>query len=671
MYVLGGDNMGKFTYKSYCWNVGTTSFRTENFNKSIEVQLKLLDIFWQQYGDSNWNEKNSEDKCYIQEHYYDFLREENFLKGSAKRKDKDAREKTSGLVELGLINNDRRLTSVGKRILQMSQDNDFSIDNALQISKDSFLYLKQLLKTSSEKKKNDGVVRPLIVTLCLLNKHTFLRNDEFTYLLPLCTNREYTEWISDQISLLRQNKVSIDEIIIQHLLSMQNYQEALEWFLSRETLSMEDICEIGINRNGSHYDKAYFRVYLAIRNVFLNNIKDDNSLAELYTATQNLKLKTWWNKFLFKKKTRIKTKQELSKNVFEQITSENGLRVAFFKTMHLFKAKATLRDYFDLNRRYLGLSDIFLFRDNRVELDIVPKYFFSNVIEKLYEEAFVKSDKLQNDCELHEISPTLVLDNDTIIQSINNEFSLNAVSTDEAKNILEEQRYLRFNKLIDDKFDDAKLIELLENFEKREDKKIKEYITNNAEIPTIFEYILGIIWYKISERQGKILDYMKLSLDSNLLPKSHAIGGDADIVYEYDQSDSYPKHTLLLEATLTDKTTQRRMELEPVTRHLGQHLLKNKNLNSYCIFTTTHLDINVLNDFRNRKNMSYYETNNPKNSIKGMKIIALQSSEIKEIIKKRKTYSELYSIFDEAYKIDLEALEIDEWYQTAIKQRLE
>lgn len=58
-------------------------------------------------------------------------------------------------------------------------------------------------------------------------------------------------------------------------------------------------------------------------------------------------------------------------------------------------------------------------------------------------------------------------------------------------------------------------------------------VTDNADIPTIFEYVLGILWYKTSERHGKILDYMKLSLDADLLPKTHAAGGEADIVYEY------------------------------------------------------------------------------------------------------------------------------------------
>ncbi|BBB20479.1 AlwI family type II restriction endonuclease [Helicobacter cinaedi] len=661
--------MGKFSYKSYCWNLGTTSFRTENFNRTIELQLDLLDRFWKlpQNQSRNWSERET------QESYYDFLKENNFVKGDATRKDKDAREKVFGLYEIGLINKDRKLTNAGIKALRISQGGDFSKDNALQISKDSFLYLKQLLKTSSA--IDSEIVRPLIITLYILSNHGFLNDNEFIYLLPLCTDKDHTQLISNSISALRNNDISIDEIIIDRLLSMQNYKEALEWFLSLTSISVDEILEIGMNRKSSKYDIPYYEAYLALKNVFLDNNKDESSLLGLFTAIKKLKLKTWWNNFIFagnisEKKIKRELGGVLATNIFSNITDKVGFRTAFFKIMHLFKAKATLKDYFDLNRRYFGLSDIFLFRDSKVELDIIPKHFFNGTIQELYSEAYLPSTALESDCELHEISSALKLDDNTIINSINSEFRLNISNLVEAMDEYDRQRYIRFNKLIDEKFSDTKLIELLNQFENRDDSNIKEYITNNADIPTMFEYVLGIAWYKISERKGKILDYMKLSLDADFFPKSHAAGGEADIVYEYNETAHYPKHISLLEATLADKTNQRRMELEPVSRHLGQHLLKTGNNNSYCVFVTTHLDINVISDFRNRKILPYYDTNNSSKRVKGMKIATLESKELKSIIVNNKKYSELYSIFDKAYKADLNELEADEWYQKYIVEKL-
>lgn len=45
---------------------------------------------------------------------------------------------------------------------------------------------------------------------------------------------------------------------------------------------------------------------------------------------------------------------------------------------------------------------------------------------------------------------------------------------------------------------------------------------------------------------------MNLSLEADLLPKTHAGGGEADIVWKYEMTYEYPKHTLLIEATLAD-----------------------------------------------------------------------------------------------------------------------
>ena len=160
---------------------------------------------------------------------------------------------------------------------------------------------------------------------------------------------------------------------------------------------------------------------------------------------------------------------------------------------------------------------------------------------------------------------------------------------------------------------------------------------------------------------------MKLSLDIDLLPKTHAAGGEADIVYEYEENPVYPAHSLLLEATLTDRTNQRRMEMEPVSRHLGNHILKTKNYYSYCVFTTNELNINVVSDFRSRKNQRYYDTTDDNNFIDGMKIIPLQINDLKNILEKKISYEKLYQIFDVAFHSELAPRE---WRETYIVNKL-
>ncbi|MBR0287623.1 MAG: AlwI family type II restriction endonuclease, partial [Selenomonadaceae bacterium] len=557
---------------------------TKNFNKKIEQQLALLRDFWslKENVGKDWN---GNDK--IQTAYYNFLHEVGFISGNANNKPKDAREKTSGSVSLGLIDDNRRLTEVGKQLLNISKRNDFSVDNSLGIPADSFIYLKQLLKTSV--KVDMDQVRPFIVTVYLITKLGGLSYEEFTYLLPLSINRQSTLDAVDKIKALRNNLTTIDEIILARLMAKDNYKTALKYFLRAETVTADVIANVGINRKSRQYDKAYFPLYDALHKFYLerNEIAVNEIVLALKHLTNTGKL---WQRYLFGDNSLAKIKKAplecLQINSFDDADTEKKFRRTFFALMHVIKAKRSLEDYFDLNRRYMKTADVILFADGKVVLDIVPRHYFAPICDRLLDIAFDDSPLLQENCRLEDITAFLRPNENVILDGINREFALKLQSLKDTGEILDRQRYIRLNHLIDSKFTDEKILSLLNLIAERSDDEIQKLVTDNADIPTIFEYVLGILWYKISNRQGKILDYMKLSLDADLLPKTHAAGGEADIVYEYPKSAVYPAHSLLLEATLADRTNQRRMEMEPVSRHLGNHILRTHNLNSYCVFAT-------------------------------------------------------------------------------------
>lgn len=299
----------------------------------------------------------------------------------------------------------------------------------------------------------------------------------------------------------------------------------------------------------------------------------------------------------------------------------------FFKYLHVFKAMATLSDYFDLNRRYFNITNILIFEDQLIKLDTLPTYYFKEIMKELYAEAFTECSKLTYSIPLVEISEIFDIDINKVYAVLSKDLGIQVKTADQASTFINDERYKRFNNLIDKKFNDTVLLELLNCFEKRDDKRIEELVTDEAAIPTIFEYVLGIIWYKISKRQGNILGFMKLSLEANLLPKTHAAGGYADIIYEYQACASYPKHSLLLEATLTDGTNQRRMEMEPVSRHLGDYRIKFNNPFDYSLFVSTYLDKNVISDFRYRKIIPYTRD---EETITGMKIISIDTNSLKK-----------------------------------------
>lgn len=325
--------------------------------------------------------------------------------------------------------------------------------------------------------------------------------------------------------------------------------------------------------------------------------------------------------------------------------------------------KSTLYDYMDLNRRYFKITDTVLFVDSKIEFDIMPKIYFKNISEDLLNIAFTESEYLFNDINIEEISPIFKVDIADIYQKLGDDLGKQVNNVEEARATIKDERYIRFNKLIDDKFKNEQLIDLLDKFEKRDDDYLRKYISDNANPPTMFEYILGIVWYKISERQGDILDYMNLSLEADLLPKTHAGGGEADIVYLYEKTNHYPEHTLLIEATLSENTGQREMEMEPVTRHIGKYCVQNKNKEAYCVFISTTLALNLISDFRGRKNMEFFNSRGDE-FVDGTKILPLKTNELKVILDKGIKYSELYELFEQAHQSSIKVS--NNWYENEI-----
>jgi len=659
----------RMAFQSYCWSLGTTSFRVQNLNYKIERQLQLLNELWSDKSNITWD-------GITQEKYYNIMYKSEFVTGNAQRKDKDARQKTSGLVEIGVIDKERKISNVGYKIIEIIKNGNFEDDNIFNIHKDSYIYLKQLLKM--QKTGTNIEVKPFIVLIYLLSNLEYLNREEFTYLLPLCLKNSEAKDMLKTIKMLRRDEITIEDIIKNRMNSMKNYQEALEFMNSNDIDTLEKFAKVDMNRKSKDYSKDLFEFYKDLLEVMQGELNEEdlNKILEFIKvqSNKNSKVAKYWKDYFGYNSKDIFTddwKEYLKTTKIFNARDKIEFNTEFFRIMQTAKWKATLEDYADLNRRYFLLTDIILFKDNKVELDILPKYYFLNIAEELLNTKFLNNkdykEYIENDVEFENIYDCLNININDVITQIRVDYPERKISIDNVKAFIQDERLKRFEELIENKFKKENLITLFRNIEKDNRKEVEEYLDCEATIPTILEYVLAIAWYRISNKIGNILEFMKLSLDANLLPKNHAGGGTADIVYNYRENEVYDEHDLLIEATLTDSTSQRKAEMEPVSRHLIRNMQEYDNENSYAIFVANILNQEVLSDFRSRKNY-WYKGKNDQDK-KGLKIIPLSINDIVIILQKDLKYNELYMLFENAYKD--EKINDLKWYDILVKEKIE
>lgn len=639
---------GKVRFQSYCWVLGTTSFRAAQMNLRIEEQLIHLRDFSAAHN-KEWREWQWSGNPTLQEEFYYYLQDHEALTGKAKRPDKDARQRTSGLVTLGLINENREITAAGHELLDFVDEGSFDGDNHFMIPADSFIYFKQLLKAYLTV-QDGSCVRPYLVLAHLLNKFRFLTYEEFTYLLPLIIDGQSLKIIEESIEELRIGNKTLDETIYMTLMAKQNYKDAFAvWMANSVDESL--VKTIGMNRKSRAYDQKYYPLYQSLKKVFLEQQDEKGNVEELYRLIRKLPTKTLWQRLIFADSHPAAIKKDgidscSLQNPFKSVLSEIELKRQFFKYLHLFKVKTTLSDYFDLNRRYFKLTDTVMFSERKVEFDVIPRAFFSLIEQHIYGLLFSSSPLLEDSIPLIEISPIFKLSENRLLRALSAEFGFEITTLSRAQTVVTDERYKRLHELLDTRFTRDVVLELLDCFKCRNDERIQELVTEDATPSTIFEYILGLIWYEFSGRRGRVLDFMKLSFGADLMPRTHAQGGDADIIFEYDATPDYPKHDLLIEATLANSTNARRMEMEPVSRHLGTHVLMSGNLEDYCVFVAPEVDINVVNDFRSRRESGYWSDEGKRVTLK---IIPIEIDQIKHLVEMGSEYSQLYGLFDKAF----------------------
>ena len=309
------------------------------------------------------------------------------------------------------------------------------------------------------------------------------------------------------------------------------------------------------------------------------------------------------------------------------------------------------------------MLDIFVFEYRKIKLDLVFWYLFKSVKDDLLKvkplpqnEYRIKLEASQSN--IGDIYNFLKINVTELSKQIATDFP--EVKKLGLQNFALKKKEERLLELVNTVFTKENIIKIFENIYPRKDNQIRKLIKEwyqdyEATIPALFEYLLGISFYWLSEKQVRISDILNSGLDANLLPKTHTAGGQADIVVRCKGKD------YLIEATLSDNDGQRKMEAEPVPRHLAKHILE-VNPNSLALFVAGQLDRNNLVVLRNYKYSHWYYSD--EDSVETMNILPLSVSNMIYLLKHETDFNKLENKFETV--LNSETKDGFKWYTNEI-----
>lgn len=534
-----------------------------------------------------------------------------------------SRHYTSNLVKLGLTYDNRIISRVGHDLLNSEDINKTQLESSLPIENSALVIMRQLAKARISQLSYDDED----------DKTTIVSYSPFALLISLLLkNPNMSEkYLFQHIALLTPyHVVPTDDLIDSILNGSLNeniYKYNLELFGSNnivfpESASLREltrkefgnIAEFKNNKQSSTVDH-YYKFYRLNRHFTLD--KTEENLKELFDFSRSgapytaVKKRFGNNKGLFtfnpKNLTVERFLSDNDDNEFIDLGADNN----FYVTVAMFsKRRDYIREYYNSFKKMLTISNIITINNGVVSLTM-PKFWKSISKEFDFENhIFVQYDvsglvKYESEFypkyfssvtlpEIFNFSETQTERVLTDLKSAYGDRSLDDIRSEEAE--AQENRLLdTVNRTLPKEY----LADLLLMFTDRtNDSKIQKAVTTNATVPTIFEWVVAVAWYYISEEKYSLRRSMNLTLDSEGLPVAQAGGqknkqddNSGDITIEYKD------HTLLLEVTLMDKNSIKRGEWEPVLRH-SVNLSANRTVPVQTYFITDAVDKNTENIWR-------------------------------------------------------------------------
>lgn len=658
----------------YLWSNFPTSLVQFNFYKNaIEKSSDVFqehpkfDKFYQKYQDEIqlFEEGNKEPlKSSLSKNNED-------LESLDKDIEARARHYSSNLCKLGLATANRKLTPAGKAFLNEGFVKD-DLESLLPLTPTNIVMLRQLMKLKIFSKPIDGVrnfYSPFNAALYLLTQKKY-RIDDNTFRTIIQSLNPY------------YSGVDIDEIVENFNqtgdVPFINFEMPIE-FYNEDLLDKSIFTKYFKNRKSGKTESIYYDFYKALYAFAKQHTEDNFNALFYYLKTPDVKDKIkkafGYGQNLFFGVDDVQAygiQSFLVANNGNELLSKDKINCTIYQRFVKSKYFDNARECSDTTRRVLSSTGLFKFDKG------LPEIAYKEIVEFIFDTTTIKNKIFGTLSE----AEYLKYENENDINSyycanlsIQKILSINEKEKEEKIEVIEEAykstrenlsssikhaAECDFMEHINSKYTKEKIIEIMKLFSDRtNDPLIKKMVNPEASVPTIYEYIVGIAWYYLSDKQIDLFDSLNLTLNGDFEPILHAGGGDGDIIIEGKDI------VIMLEVTLMDKHAQKRGEMEPVMRHSTNLKGRYNDRQTITFFVADELDSNTVTTWRLAFLAPLKAVNG--NDVNGVTIMPFTNEEICKFMEKNVTTKQIIEKTQQSFTN--ESFDLN-WRNNIVKQIL-
>ena len=556
-----------------------------------------------------------------------------------------ARHYTSNLVKLGFADDNRNISQAGELLLGRILLRRDPLERLLPLNDMNIVYLRQLMKLRIFSSDGTRYYSPFCMALYALLKRDRISQNEFCELVQGMNPYARMEELDSFIENYREGSIA------------EGRAKALPAEVcGRGFMGEETFGRIFGNRKSGKTVWVYYEFYRALYRFNESRTEEAlDSLLDLYEAEKTKLNKAFGygrNIFSVSRGNRPPVSDFLEQE--EEELFSDSLNRRFYERYAQSKLLDQIREYSDTTMRMFKVTGMISFDNGYAELafgdlcrcifdpDRLRKKVFGN-IEEEQDASCLSCEEYEEGtdsffCTVQPLSQILGLDDRELTEIVRRiSLKFGGGSVEELSRIVQDKRKKEFRNFVAVHYPEKRVKELLALFSDRSnDRRIKEAVSPDATVPTIFEYIVGLAWYYFSDKTIDLLSSFNLTLSADFEPLTHAGGGMGDIVIRE------PDKVIMLEATLMNAGSQKRGEWEPVLRHSVNLKIEEEKQSTGREVTTFFIadtfDANTINIWKAISSVPLQSSSDRDQFTDNVIIMPVSSHELSRLMDRKKSY---------------------------------